>query len=157
VIGSKYAIPSISGTDFLGHLIFPQASINNFLNIILFINAFPINFYLHKASFAGQSQRRLTYAEARPTKPRSSLCDNMFDEIIDQGAAAIRWDSRISVAAGLLSIVIFTRLITSLRSRIALWQSGSEKIPPILPYSLPGLGNLLAFAFDTKNLLSIIM
>ncbi|PVH80017.1 cytochrome P450 [Cadophora sp. DSE1049] len=81
----------------------------------------------------------------------------MFDEILDQGAAAFRWDLRISVAAGLLSIVILTRAITSIRSKIALWRSGDEKTPPILPYFLPGLGNLLAFAFDTKNLLSIII
>ncbi|KAH7419535.1 cytochrome P450 [Cadophora sp. MPI-SDFR-AT-0126] len=81
----------------------------------------------------------------------------MFDEVLDQGAAAIRWDLRISVAAGLLSIVILTRLTTSIRSKTALWRSGDEKTPPILPYFVPGLGNLLAFAFDTKNLLSIII
>ncbi|KAK0125683.1 hypothetical protein ONS95_000314 [Cadophora gregata] len=81
----------------------------------------------------------------------------MFDEILGQGAAAIRWDLRISVAAGILSILILTRLITSIRSKVALGRSGDDKTPPILPYSLPGLGNLISFAFDTNKLLSDII
>jgi hypothetical protein len=81
----------------------------------------------------------------------------MFDEILDQGVAAIQWDLRITVAIGLLSILALTRIITSVRSNVALWRSGDGKTPPIMPYAVPGIGNMLAFAFDTKSLLSTIM
>ncbi|KAH7342494.1 cytochrome P450 [Rhexocercosporidium sp. MPI-PUGE-AT-0058] len=81
----------------------------------------------------------------------------MFDEILDQGVAAIQWDLRITVAIGLLSILALTRIITSVRSNVALWRSGDGKTPPIMPYAVPGIGNMLAFAFDTKSLLSTII
>ncbi|KAG4438382.1 hypothetical protein IFR05_006144 [Cadophora sp. M221] len=81
----------------------------------------------------------------------------LFDEILDQGAAAMQWDLRITVAVGLLSILVLTRVITSIRSNVALRSSGDDKPPPIMPYALPGIGNMLAFAFDTKSLLSTII
>ncbi|KAL2075856.1 hypothetical protein VTL71DRAFT_799 [Oculimacula yallundae] len=81
----------------------------------------------------------------------------MFDEIVNQGVAAIQRDLRVTVVVGLLSVFVLTRIITSIRSNVALQLSGHGKTPPMMPYAIPGVGNMLAFAFNTKSLLGTII
>ncbi len=81
----------------------------------------------------------------------------MLDELLAQGAAVIQWDLRLTVAAAILSTFFLTQIVTSVRSNVALRRSGDGKTPPIMPYAVPVLGNLLAFAFDTKSLLGNIV
>jgi hypothetical protein len=78
----------------------------------------------------------------------------MFDGLIYGGAALVHWDLRTSIAVAFFSLFAFTKLITFVRSTLALRRSGQEKDPPIVPYSVPGLGNALTFGFDTLGFLT---
>lgn len=75
----------------------------------------------------------------------------MLDNMADRGLAAASWDWRLTVVGAVLSVFVVTRVITTLRSTIALRAIGTGKTPPIVPYSIPGVGNMLGFAFDTVN------
>ncbi|KAF8855617.1 cytochrome P450 [Acephala macrosclerotiorum] len=81
----------------------------------------------------------------------------MIDDIIETGTAIIQWDRRATVIASVFIIFIVTQFITSLRSIIALRAKGDGKTPPIEPYSIPILGNLISFAFNTEGFLGKII
>jgi hypothetical protein len=46
---------------------------------------------------------------------------------------------------------VLTQAITSIQSHIALAQIDDAKQPPMVPYAIPGVGNLLDFVFDTTT------
>jgi hypothetical protein len=75
----------------------------------------------------------------------------MLDDLIDRGTAAAQWDWRLTVVIAILSVFASTQLITSVRSTLAVWQTGEVKTPAIAPYAVPFAGNLFSFAFDTKR------
>lgn len=81
----------------------------------------------------------------------------MIDNIIETGNALIQWDVRVTAIASFLLIFILTQVITSVRSTVALRAEGDGKTPPIEPYSIPLLGNLISFAFNTEAFLGKIM
>ncbi|KAE8443147.1 hypothetical protein EG329_002316 [Mollisiaceae sp. DMI_Dod_QoI] len=81
----------------------------------------------------------------------------MIDNVFEKGVAIIQWDVRLTVAVSFISIFLLTQVITSVRSSIALRSKGNIKTPPLMPYSIPGLGNLVAFAFDTQAFLTNIV
>lgn len=75
----------------------------------------------------------------------------MLDNMVDRGLVAVSWDWRLTVAGAILSVFVVTRVITTLRSAVAFRATGTGKTPPIVPYSIPGVGNMPSFAFDTVN------
>jgi hypothetical protein len=81
----------------------------------------------------------------------------MLDDIIDHSIAVMGWDWRLTTLGTILSVFITTRIITTLRSNLALQATGNEKTPPIVPYVVPGIGNMFDFAFDTRNFLGWMM
>jgi hypothetical protein len=78
----------------------------------------------------------------------------MFDDMVDYGRTAVYWDWRLTVVVSLLSVFVATRILTSIRSSLAFRATGVEKRPPIVPYSMPVIGNMLDFAFNTMQFLS---
>jgi hypothetical protein len=80
----------------------------------------------------------------------------MFDSLMGGASALARWDLRISIAVAFFSLFALTRFTTFVRSNLALRKSGEGKDPPIVPYSVPGLGNALALGFDTLGFLTIL-
>lgn len=77
----------------------------------------------------------------------------MLTEIINYVLAVVHWDIRLSFLGALLLILVATRALTTQKSWAALKQTGTSRIPPIVPYSIPLLGNMLDFVFGTVNLI----
>ena len=78
----------------------------------------------------------------------------MIDDVIDLGSSLILWDLRLTIVATFLALFAATQLITSVQSNVAL---KGKTIPPVAPYAIPGLGNLISFAFDTEKFLTSIV
>ena len=57
----------------------------------------------------------------------------------------------LALSSMLLLIPVSTYLVTSLKSAYALRGKKSEQIPPIVPYWIPFLGNVLSFARDAPG------
>jgi hypothetical protein len=55
----------------------------------------------------------------------------------------------------LLAPFLLTYLTTWLRGTLAAKRSGTEKTPPLVPYAIPFLGSLFAFAFDTCHFIDV--
>lgn len=51
----------------------------------------------------------------------------------------------------ILSIFVLTQAIKTIQPRIALPQIGDAKTPPIVPYPISFIGNLLPSLFDAKE------
>ena len=81
----------------------------------------------------------------------------MLDIVFGHGVALVLGDLRLSVVFVLGLLLVVTRVTTSARSGLALRSEGREKTPPILPYAVPVLGNVFAFAFDTLGLVNSIV
>jgi len=81
----------------------------------------------------------------------------MMESLLEGGAAAAQWDFRITSVVIFLSVFVLTQAITTIRSYIALSQTGDSKTPPIVPYAIPGVGNLFPFVFDTKEFYTKMM
>ncbi len=79
----------------------------------------------------------------------------MLDDMIASGTALVQWDWRITLFAISLSPFALTYLITYLWATIAARSNGKGKSPPMVPYAVPILGNLLAFAFDTCRFVGV--
>jgi len=58
---------------------------------------------------------------------------------------------------GVLSLFLSTWVVTSLRSVKTLRWSGASKTPVIVPYLIPGAGNLFAFGFDTYGFVTKVL
>lgn len=58
-----------------------------------------------------------------------------------------------TTAMVLLIVPLLTNVLTTIKSVLALYGTGERK-PPILPYWLPLIGNLIPFARDTPKLAS---
>ncbi|KAF4624149.1 hypothetical protein G7Y89_g14024 [Cudoniella acicularis] len=79
----------------------------------------------------------------------------MLDSLLTQAAALTDTGWRVKAGAFvtlLFTIFAATKLITSIRSSLAV-STKSKSSPPLAPYSIPFLGNLVVFAFDTKAFL----
>ncbi len=77
----------------------------------------------------------------------------MLDGIVERGRVAVAWDWRLTVLGPFLLTFVVTRLLTSIQSYQAQRVVGKEKKPPIVQYAVPVVGNLLDFAFNTKEFL----
>ena len=62
--------------------------------------------------------------------------------------ALVNWKYAFS---SILLIPVFTYVATSLKSAYALRSNKSEQAPPIVPYWIPFLGNVVAFARDAPG------
>ena len=83
------------------------------------------------------------------------MIDELFLQIAKLEGRGV--PTRLAIALFLLyNIFILTITVTSIRSIFGARkpQDGFVKDPPIAPYSIPFLGNLYAFASDTKSCLS---
>jgi hypothetical protein len=79
----------------------------------------------------------------------------MLDEIMASGTSIAQWDWRITLLAASLSPFLLTYIVTWIQGHIAARRSGSGKTPPMVPYMVPLLGNLLGFAFDTCHFIDV--
>jgi hypothetical protein len=75
----------------------------------------------------------------------------MLQSILESGATGLQWDLRVTTVFIFLAMFVLTQAITSIQSHIALAQIDDAKQPPMVPYAIPGVGNLLDFVFDTRE------
>lgn len=77
----------------------------------------------------------------------------MLDEAVNFGLAIMNWDRRLSLFVALLLTPVITRFITTWESWAALKQTGNAKTPPVVPYSIPIIGNMLEFGSSPMEFL----
>jgi hypothetical protein len=81
----------------------------------------------------------------------------MLDKLLERGAILLQWDLRVTTVLIFFSILILTRSITTIKSYGPFSKKGDTKSPRVVPYEIPGVGNMLPLLFDTCGFYSKIM